>query len=125
MAGLTFEVSGTPVGKQRPRVVRGRNGGVHTYTPKNTVAYERLIAVEAIAAGARRGKLPPPYALEVLIWWPDRRRRDADNVLKAVGDALNGVVWEDDSQVTRTVTEVMGIDKDAPRICVTVEGRGE
>ncbi len=125
MTALSFTVSGAPVGKQRPRVVRGRNGGIRTYTPRKTVTYERLVAAEALAAGARRGKLLPPYSLEVCIWWPDHRRRDADNVLKAVGDALNGVVWEDDCQVTRTVTQVMGVTKDSPRIEVKIEGAAQ
>ena len=32
---------------------------------------------------------------------PDARRRDLDNLLKAVLDALNGVAWVDDSQIAR------------------------
>ncbi len=33
-------------------------------------------------------------------WMPDRRRRDLDNVLKAVLDALtHALVWRDDSQI--------------------------
>jgi len=121
---LCFTVPGPPVGKQRPRTVRGRNGGVHTYTPGKTLAYERLVALEAVAAGARRQALEAPYAIELLIWWPDRRRRDADNVLKSIMDALNGVVWADDCLVTRTVTEVMGVDKKNARVEIEIESRG-
>ena len=43
-------------------------------------------------------------------------------MLKSVGDALNGVVWDDDCQITRTVTEVMGVDKLDPRVEITIEG---
>lgn len=36
-------------------------------------------------------------------WYP--RKCDADNIAKAVLDALNGVAWKDDRQVTRLVCE--------------------
>ena len=36
---------------------------------------------------------------------PRYPRPDVDNATKAVLDALNGVAWEDDSQVTRLVVE--------------------
>ena len=121
---LCFTVPGPPVGKQRPRTVRGRNGGVHTYTPGKTLAYEQHVKVVALAAGARRAALAPPYCIELAIWWPDRRRRDADNVLKSVMDALNGVVWADDCLVTRTVTEVMGVDRENARLEIQIESRG-
>lgn len=32
-------------------------------------------------------------------WTIDNRRRDTDNLTKAVKDALNGIVYKDDSQV--------------------------
>lgn len=96
--------------------------GVRSFTPPETKAYEELIGWCAIAAGARRARLQPPYKLTVRIWWPDARRRDADNVLKATQDALNHVVWTDDSQITETRTVVEGIDRENPRILITVEG---
>ena len=36
---------------------------------------------------------------------PDRRRRDVDNLAGAIMDALNGVLWRDDSQILRLVAE--------------------
>jgi Holliday junction resolvase RusA-like endonuclease len=45
-----------------------------------------------------------------------RKRIDADNVAKAVLDALTGVVWRDDSQVLRLRVEKV----DARRERVTV-----
>lgn len=38
--------------------------------------------------------------VEVECWMPDRRKRDLDNLFKAIGDSLTHAgVWEDDSQI--------------------------
>ena len=67
-----------------------------------------------------------PVELTVACYFPDARRRDADNVLKAVMDGLNGVAYDDDSRVVKaTVTKA--IDREQPRTEVTVryvEGKG-
>jgi hypothetical protein len=39
------------------------------------------------------------YCVALVITWPDARRRDLDNAIKQILDALNGCAWEDDSQV--------------------------
>jgi crossover junction endodeoxyribonuclease RusA len=38
-------------------------------------------------------------SIRIEVYPPDRRRRDIDNVLKALLDSLNGVVYHDDSQI--------------------------
>lgn len=58
----------------------------------------------------------------VAAYMPDARRRDVDNVLKASLDALTAArVYEDDSQIVKLTVERMGIDRDRPRLEVTVE----
>ena len=94
---VLFTVPGKPQGKQRAR--RGRNG--RFYTPKETVAYERAVARACVAAGGKCPHYRGPVELEVVCYFTDRRRRDLDNVLKAVADALNGVAYGDDSQIVR------------------------
>ena len=37
-------------------------------------------------------------AVTIDLYWPDRRKHDVDNV-KALLDALNGIVWEDDGLI--------------------------
>lgn len=47
----------------------------------------------------------PAIVLVLAFYLPDRRRRDVDNLAGAVMDALNGVLWRDDSQIVRLVVE--------------------
>lgn len=112
---ITFTVPGDPQGKGRARFGNGR-----TYTPEKTVSYEGLIALAAQTAMAGRPLMEGP--LRVSLWAtlsipksaPAKRRAamladqiqptkkpDFDNILKAIGDACNQVVFHDDSQITR------------------------
>lgn len=100
-------------GKERPRFSRS---GKHVYTPSKTVKAEREIRKAFIAAGGVKA----PKGVEVAVHIttvrplpksrpkriesePDICRPDVDNISKAVLDALNGVAWEDDAQVTELV----------------------
>ena len=111
---LIFSVPGKPQGKQRAR--RGRGG--HFYTPKETRLFERRVAWAAKRAlGWSMGDYIGPVELAVTCYFSDRRRRDADNVLKSVSDALNGVCYKDDSQIVRCeARRLVG----EPRTAVTV-----
>ncbi|PWI50271.1 RusA family crossover junction endodeoxyribonuclease, partial [Sulfoacidibacillus thermotolerans] len=63
-------------------------------------------------------RMPPPnekIILRVWIFWPDRRRRDTDNVLKLLLDALKGVAFVDDCMVLPRVMD-FGVDYERPRI---------
>src|SRR6516164_4193510 len=62
--------------------------------------------VLAILAARRIEPLVGPLAVEVDIHPPDNRRRDIDNVQKALLDALqHGGAYEDDSQIVRLTIE--------------------
>ena len=118
---IEFTVPGQPQGKGRARI--GKIGQhARMFTPAKTVAYEGLIAHAAQAAMAGRPLLDTPVELRLFIdvqvpaSWSQKKQRqalaaeilpttkpDADNVLKALNDGLNGVVWRDDVQVTDTI----------------------
>lgn len=86
-------IPGEPVSKGRPRF-----NGKRAYTPAATKAAEQVIAD---AYKAQNGRFfEGQVALEVMFWNGNRRRRDKDNMLKLVMDALNGVAYADDVQVT-------------------------
>ena len=62
--------------------------------------------VLAILASHRVEPLVGPLAVEVEIYPPDNRRRDIDNVQKALLDALqHGGAYLDDSQIVRLAIE--------------------
>ena len=110
---VRFEIPGIPVAKGRPKATT-INGQARMYTPAKTVAYESTVALFARQAMGAAEPIAGPLALSIVAtWpippsWPKKRREaatfkaskpDADNVAKAIGDACNGIVWVDDSQV--------------------------
>ena len=130
---VTFKVDANPVGKQRARYVK-RGNFVQTYTPDKTRNYESLIKEAAIQAMGSSECLETPVNLYLYIRAPipkslpkkrleaclnglekPIKKPDASNVLKSVEDAMNGVVYKDDSQivnihVTKVYASVSGID---------------
>jgi len=98
----TFTVPGHPVPKGRPRLAR--NG--HVYTPLRTREYEYLAGWCALRSGLalERGRA---YRIEVECRFADRRRRDGDNLLKAIVDGISAPFTDfDDCQfVSKTVTK--------------------
>lgn len=58
-------------------------------------------AVRAYVAEGCFGNITGPVAVDIEAFFPDRRRRDLDNILKSLLDSLTHAgVWEDDSQIT-------------------------
>lgn len=114
---LSFSVPGQPQSKGRPRV--GKVGAhARLFTPAKTVAYEGLVALAARQAMDAQTLVEGPVAVVMTIMcqvpesWSKKKRGlafthqlrpttkpDVDNVVKAVFDGLNGVVWRDDVQV--------------------------
>lgn len=110
---LRFVIPGRVAGKGRPRAtIRGGHAAV--YTPAKTVNAEAM--VRSIGADAMAGGdlFDGPLHLSVVVnlerpaSWSKRKRvetliptgkPDLDNVAKLIGDALNGIVWRDDSQI--------------------------
>ena len=133
---VTFKVDANPVGKQRARYAK-RGNFVQTYTPDKTRNYESLIKEAAIQAmGSNeiletpvnlylyiRAPIPQSYSkkrLEACLNGSEKpiKKPDASNVLKSVEDAMNGVVYKDDSQivnihVSKVYSSLAGVD-----ICV-------
>lgn len=114
---ITFKVEGTPVGKGRPKFAR-RGNFVSTYTPTKTREYEDLIRDAAKQAMGSNEPLKTPVAAYIYITVPipqsyskkrskacldgiERpcKKPDLDNILKCFLDAMNNIVYDDDTQV--------------------------
>ena len=71
--------------------------------------YRAEVAAELAVSGATQalGRLE----VEIQISMPDKRRRDLDNTLKALLDALqHGGAYEDDSQIDRLTVQRLPVD---------------
>lgn len=68
--------------------------------------------VTAILAAMSIEPLAGPLAIEIEVFPPDRRRRDIDNVQKALLDGLeHGGAYDDDSQIMKLTIEKRGVVK--------------
>lgn len=124
---------GAPRGKERPRLTKAG----HVYTPEKTRNYEGALKYAAQQAMGERAPLDGPLELEmrvvvpIPVSWPKKRQAaaragrewptkkpDGDNFLK-MKDALNLVVWVDDSQIVRESVEKRYGDK--PGMWMTVK----
>ncbi|MCE2563360.1 RusA family crossover junction endodeoxyribonuclease [Komagataeibacter sp. FNDCF1] len=113
MTAITFTVPGPLRGKGRPRFGNGR-----TFTDSKTMTAEAFVR-SCAALACPLAPIDGPVSLDIRITrgipksWPNKRRQaalqgrlhatgkpDLDNVVKLVGDALNGIIWRDDSQIT-------------------------
>lgn len=97
---------GVPVPKARPRVVR-RGDKVMTFTPTSTAQWEETIRWQVLQHPPAR-LLSGPLAAELTFYLPRPKtakrtypdtKPDWDNLGKAVTDALEGLVFENDSRL--------------------------
>jgi Holliday junction resolvase RusA-like endonuclease len=116
---ITITLLGAPQGKGRARAfLRGRQIG--HYTPEKTRTYEGMIRTAAAEALEGRPAFDEPveFVLRAIFpvpaSWSKRKqdqallgeikpgkKPDLDNIAKAWNDALNGVIYRDDSLICR------------------------
>ncbi len=118
---VAFTVPGEPQGKGRARI--GRVGAhARMFTPAKTLAYEGQVAHAAQQAmrGCPLFETAMAVEVDVVCSVPKSysgklttrclagevrptKKPDVDNVLKAVFDGMNGVVWKDDVQAVQVL----------------------
>jgi len=125
---INYMVEGKPVPKGRPRFAK-RGKFVSTYTPtKTTVDYETIIKEAAQKARGSSEHVQTPVTVAIYITVPGPttyskkrteaclsgserpiKKPDIDNIAKCFLDAMNEIVYLDDTQVlTLHVTKVYG-----------------
>lgn len=125
---FSFEVRGRVIGSARPRVTR-----FGTYIPQKTRAYRERIRGEFMEAGGM--KRTGPLSVRVSVFRelpksrpkrvdsePDTFKPDVDNIAKNVLDALNGIAWDDDSQVVELSVRKYPRSREPERIVVEICG---
>lgn len=104
MALFQMAVEMKPVPKGRPRHTRSG----HTFTPARTREAEKVVSEAAIAAMNGAEPLAVPISLKVEFFFRQAKSNktifhtqvpDLDNLTKLVSDAMNGIVFKDDSQI--------------------------
>ena len=118
---ITFCVNGPPKPKDRPRF------SGHAYTTKKTREYEQVVRVAAMSAltmwrnqnAGKHWNAAGPFGITVFFFMGDRRKRDLDNCLKSVTDALNKLLYNDDSQLDE-ICAMRDYDARKPRAVVTI-----
>lgn len=111
---VVFTVPGLPRGKGRPKIVK-IGGFSRMAADKKTASYEGLVAHEASIAMREKMLVDQPVSCALMIFvpipnsWSIKKKTEAclgtvlpttkpdiDNVVKAIFDGMNGVVWRDD-----------------------------
>lgn len=106
---IEFTLQGEPKSKGRPRF--SKQG--HAYTPKATREAEVAVQLAWEVSGGQ--KLVGPVVLECVFYLGSKRRKDLDNCLKLVQDALNKRAYDDDDQITDIVARKVFTSPDRAR----------
>jgi len=107
MKHVAFRVYGLPESQGSARAFVRGGRPVITSTNKNLGDWRRLVADASqkhadLLGGAvslsLKFYLPKPKSTPKKVYWP-AKRPDLDKLIRAVGDALTGIMWADDSQI--------------------------
>jgi Holliday junction resolvase RusA-like endonuclease len=117
---ITFIVDGEPVPKQSFRAAKGRG-----YTDPRVKAWQELVTISGRLAMAGRSPFAGKLAVRVVFVLSNHRRVDLDNLNKGTMDALNGICWNDDTQITslHLVKHVKPKAQPGALVCIYPDGR--
>lgn len=137
MTVVAFSMSGLPRGQGRPRAT-ARGGFASIYKDPKSRKYEQSVAL--VAAAQMAGRLPLTGPLSASFQFrmpipvsatkkakaamasgetPHLGKPDLSNMVKAIEDAMNAVVFHDDAQITRCFTTKLYSER--PGVDVRIE----
>ena len=111
---IEFEFAGEPKSKGRPRMTKTG----HTYTPKKTRQAEVAVQLAWELSGGQ--KLNGPLVLQCQFYVGTKRRKDIDNLVKTVQDALNKRAYDDDDQIVELHASKIYTTPDEARTLVKI-----
>lgn len=122
------------MGKQRPKFSRAGNF-IRTYTPEQTINYENFVKMCWMNSGAEKLKgniiavivarfiIPQSYSKKKrkeLNGGYCPKKPDCDNIAKSILDALNGIAYDDDSQIIDlSVTKLYSAEEEGVDLYLT------
>lgn len=131
----SFTIYGTPQPKGRPRFNR-RTGTA--YTPRNTHIYETEVKAYFLTKYPHQKILDTPLAVRIDAYFETAKstskrvremmlagqirpvkKPDADNIIKSICDALNGIAYVDDSQIVCISCRKLYSDKARAEVTIT------
>jgi Holliday junction resolvase RusA-like endonuclease len=117
---ISFTIPGLPIAQPRPKIST-RGGFGRAYVEKDHPIHAYRSAIQLAASQAMQGQQPfeGPVRLAITLLFPrpkshtkkersrlaHTQRPDLTNIAKGNEDALNGVIWLDDSQIVVLVMQ--------------------
>ena len=98
---------------QKYGIINGRNLLTKRYRDA-----KRDLGLE-ILAGWQNETMLGDVTLNILQYFGDKRKRDVDGAIKIIMDAMEGIVYENDNQVTE-LHVYKEIDKENPRTVIQI-----
>jgi len=133
-SAIHINIPGKPIGKARPKFSRVGNF-VKTYTPEQTVNYENFVKMcwmnsgeeklhgNIIAVIVARFIIPQSYSKKKRKELNEKycpKKPDCDNIAKSILDALNGIAYDDDSQIIDlSVTKLYSAEEEGVDLYLT------
>ena len=133
---IRFDVPGEPGAKGRPRFST-RGGFVKTYTDKKTELYESLVRNAYLIKYESNKPLEGEIKVEIQAHFSipkstskksreemvagrirPTKKPDIDNIAKTVLDALNGIAFEDDKNITELIVGKHYSDQPHVEVCI-------
>lgn len=96
-----FNFPGRPMSKDNEKIFN-RQGRV--FTSKKFKDYENYLRLSAKSQFMEK-PIDGPISLRLTFYFKNKVRPDLTNLPKSVCDAMNGVVWKDDKQITECFLE--------------------
>lgn len=114
---IKFTHYGKPISKDNEKI-RNKQGRI--FKSKRFRQFEQSVRYDAQIAMQGNPPIEGDVRATLVFYFPDKRRTDLFNAPKSVCDALNGVVYIDDKQITEGHLYVR-YDKDNPRTEIQIE----
>lgn len=102
------------------RRVRGRVMNVLSKKADQWMRQARDICVTAMKEQGWECRDGEKVIVNMWVYWPDRRRRDAHNLWKLICDALEGSVCVDDRWMLTRIID-FNVDRENPRVEIEAE----